>query len=315
MAPTVSVIMPVYNAGSYLREAIESILNQTFADFELLILNDGSTDGSAQVIASYQDPRIKAIDQDNQGLRATLNTGIRMSTGKYIARMDQDDLSLPERLQKQVDFLETHPQHVLVGTTYAYVDVHGKVIGAFPALLEDADIKRELLTKSSFGHGTVMFRSSALRAGSYWYDTHAKHVEDYDLWLRFAVAGKFANLPDVLYLWRESPTNTTSENWQHQHWETKKLQEAAFIQQGNLDLLQLLPWGRLWHYKNNEVTVNHTRVRVQRRNAYASMYLVLAWLFCRHRKCIPAAISSVYALLVSPNYVVKALLRRYVHSA
>src|SRR4051812_15533497 len=115
-APKISVLLPVYNAEPYLKEAIDSVLQQTFADFELIIINDGSKDRSADIIKSYTDKRILFIDQENIGLSATLNKGIALARGEYIARQDNDDISRPERFRKQVTYLDAHPRTMLLGT-------------------------------------------------------------------------------------------------------------------------------------------------------------------------------------------------------
>lgn len=306
MNPKVSVLLPVYNAGSFLREAVESILRQTFEDFELIIIDDGSTDGSAEFLDSFSDPRIRVIHQTNQGLRATLNTGLQQCLGTYIARMDHDDVALPQRLARQVAFLDTHPDHVLVGTTYAYIDDQNRVLGVFPALLEDADIKLELLTKSPFGHGTVMFRASALRAGHYQYTLNAVHVEDYDLWIRLAAAGKYANLPDVLYLWRRSATNTTNEHGRTQQTSTRALRAAAFHAKYSAGLLRWPKWNALCKYRNEQVNILGEHTIIQRRGAHASLYLVLASLLANEHHFFDASRALVLALLISPTYVLCA---------
>jgi len=296
----------VYNAGPFLREAVESILRQSFEDFEFIIIDDGSTDGSAEFLDSVSDPRIRLIHQANQGLRATLNTGLQQSVGTYIARMDHDDVSLPQRLARQVAFLDTHPDHVLVGTTYAYIDDQNRVLGVFPALLEDSDIKLELLTKSPFGHGTVMFRASALRAGHFQYALDAVHVEDYDLWIRFASAGKYANLPDVLYLWRRSATNTTNEHGRMQQTRTRTLRAAALRATYSADLLRCPKWNALHKYRNDQVEILGEQIIVQRRGAHASLYLVLASLLANQHHFFDASRALVLAFIISPAYVLRA---------
>lgn len=310
MVPKISVILPVYNAGSYLREAITSILQQTAADFEFIIINDGSTDDSKAVILSFIDPRIRYIEQANQGLRATLNTAIELSQGEYIARMDQDDVSLPDRLQQQTEFLSTHPDHVLIGTTFGYIDQVGKPTGVFPALLENEDLQLEVLTQSPFGHGTVMFRGETLRQGNFRYSPEAVHVEDYELWLRLSQVGKLANLPSVLYLWRHYPTNTSSQHFPLQRRKTIELQNLAF-QAGRAQAAVAWPgWRRLHQYTNDRVNIQGRRLRLDRRNAHSLMYLNFAQLFFRHRLFWPMATALGYAFLVQPLYPGIILWRR-----
>lgn len=199
--PLVSVIMPLYNAETYLREAIDSILAQSYPHFELLILNDGSSDASEAICLSYQDPRIRYHFHQNIGLAGTLNKGLELSTGKYIARQDQDDIAHKDRFEKQVAYLESHPKVLLLGTranvfsdTQAFIKQHNHA--THPALL-----KFDLLFDNPFVHSTVMFRKKDIDLiGGY--NTDRSYFEDYDLWSRFAQKGDVANLPDVLLEYR-----------------------------------------------------------------------------------------------------------------
>ncbi len=127
-SPIISVVMSVYNGDKYLREEIESILNQTFKDFEFIIVNDGSTDKSLEIIKSYNDPRIVIIDQENTGLAKALNNGINIAKGRYIARMDQDDISNPERFEKQIEFLENLSEYVAIGSWSNHISEHGEYL-------------------------------------------------------------------------------------------------------------------------------------------------------------------------------------------
>lgn len=311
--PKVSVILPVYNAGYFLIEAIESILNQTFTEFELIIINDGSTDNSGEIIAGFHDSRIRVINQVNNGLRATLNLGLLKAKGAYIARMDQDDVSLSDRFAKQVAFLETHKDHVLIGTTYAYINEQGKITGAFPALLDDEDIKRELYTKSPFGHGTVMFRATALKEGGYTYSQEAVHVEDYEFWLRFSKAGKYANLPEILYLWRQSSSNTTSKHFDLQQDKGYELQMKIMNHFNPKTLVDWLGVRNLRKYHNKRLEVRGERVDVSRHDAHCSLYLNLTWLFFHRGDFILALRAFVYAVLINPLYVIKFAWGRSLH--
>lgn len=184
--PKVSVIMSVYNAEKYLRESVQSILGQTCTDFEFIIVNDGSTDTSKEILESFSDPRIKIINQKNRGLTESLNTAIRESKGMYIARMDADDISFPERFEKQISFLDTHPDIAMCGTqcdVYKVPQTH-------------RDIKRMMLFHNPFIHPSTMIRSSVLKQNLY--DTSFRHLQDYELWTRIVPFYKTANLPDVL---------------------------------------------------------------------------------------------------------------------
>jgi glycosyltransferase involved in cell wall biosynthesis len=190
--------MPVHNGGPYLREAVESILGQTYARIELIAVDDGSTDGSAEVLASYTDSRLKILTNDsNLGIVRTLNKGLAVASGEFVARMDADDVALPGRIDDQVRFLLEHPDVAVVGAAAVLIDEHGAELGTekFPA--GDREIRRMMFVHNPFIHGTVMMRKRVLdECGAY--DIRFLHNEDYDLWLRIASRFKMANLPDVL---------------------------------------------------------------------------------------------------------------------
>jgi hypothetical protein len=203
--PRISVILPVYNGEAHLAEAIASILQQSFADFELIAIDDGSTDGSAAILDAIDDPRVRAIHQDNVGLAATLNRGIALARGKYIARQDHDDLSLPTRLARQLQFLEENPGYGLVGTR-AGIKVGDEAASRFhDHPLDDAALRFELLFDNPFVHSSVMMRKSAVDAvGGYSTDPARQPPEDYELWSRLSRHYRVANLPERLTIYRET---------------------------------------------------------------------------------------------------------------
>ena len=197
--PKVTVLMPVYNAADYVKEAIDSILNQTFDDFEFLIFNDGSTDSSADIVKSYKDQRIKFYDYaQNQGYVHHLNYGIEIAKGEYIARMDADDISLPRRFEKQVEFMDTNPEVGASGTWY-------KIIGSGNEIKYPTDsesIRLALLDYCALGHPTVMLRSSVFKESSLRYEQLYCPAEDYFLWSLLAENYELANLPEILLHYR-----------------------------------------------------------------------------------------------------------------
>lgn len=209
--PVISVIMPVYNAGSYLREAIDSILSQTFSDFEFIIINDGSTDGSDQIICSYKDERIRYVrNEGNKGLISSLNRGIDEANGTYIARMDSDDISFPERFEKQVLFLEKNDVAVLA-TRVKLIEANGKPL---PDWKEDCEnvavsqIKQFLRRDNCIAHPSVMGKKTLFQ--QYRYQHNQKYSEDYDLWLRLLADGhRIAKLEEPLLYYRILPTSVT----------------------------------------------------------------------------------------------------------
>lgn len=310
MAPRVSVILPIYNAGSYLRSAITSILEQTYSDFELIIINDGSTDNSGMVVKSFSDPRIRSIEQKNQGLRQTLNTGIDLSRGEYIARMDQDDIALPERLAKQVAFLDSHSDHVLVGTTFAYMNEHGELTGIFPALLDNADLQLEVLTQSPFGHGTVMFRASTLRQHGLRYNEQAVHVEDYEMWTKLSQIGKIANLPEVLYLWRYYPGSTSGKNAPLQRRSKARLQDEAFHAGRYRNVIGRSGLTRFRRYHNESTSVQGHSLRIDRRNGLSLMYVNFSIVFARHRQFWKSLQAMLFSLIIQPTYLPSLVIRK-----
>jgi glycosyltransferase involved in cell wall biosynthesis len=197
--PEVSVIMPVYNAAPYLREAIDSIVAQTFQSWELILLNDGSTDDSLQIAQSYTDSRFKILDSEkNHGLIYQLNRGMEAAQGRYIARLDADDIALPGRLQRQFDYLEQHPETGLLGG-------FARVIGTDEIMQHSTnreEIVIELLYRNAFIHSTVMFRKSVYMSVSGGFKEDYKHAEDYHMWQLFALHTGVANLTEVLIQYR-----------------------------------------------------------------------------------------------------------------
>ncbi len=215
IAPKVTVLMPVYNGEKYLREAIDSILSQIFTDFEFLIINDGSTDGSVGIIKSYDDPRIRLINNDkNIGVVKTLNKGIELAGGQYLARMDCDDVSLPKRLEKQVSFLDANPDIDLCGTWVNYFG--GKNITLWKTVEEDEVIRSYLIFNPSVAHPTVIFRLKILRKDIITYGEQFVHAEDYGLWVSMFHKAKFANLQEILYHHRKHPNSVSNLHWQQQ---------------------------------------------------------------------------------------------------
>lgn len=214
--PVISVAMPVYNGEKYLAEAIDSILAQTFTDFELIIIDDGSTDNSLQVLREYQqrDARICLIARENRNLATTLNDIIDVAHGKWIARMDQDDIALPQRFERQLQWL----QQTEADITGSWVQRFGTSDKRLVRLRQTDDaIKMELLFCSPFAHPSIMMRTTLIK--QLCYDKAWEKVEDYDLWERASRAGwKMTNVPEVLLLYRVHDTqiSTKTANAQQQ---------------------------------------------------------------------------------------------------
>jgi glycosyltransferase involved in cell wall biosynthesis len=203
-APLVTVVLPVRNGAADLPKAVDTILAQTFADFELIAINDGSTDRTGAVLDSLRDPRVRVIHQHNMGLAAALNRGISMARGQYIARQDHDDWAKPTRLEKQVAFLEAHPDCALVGTRAEVWRGDQRTDRALDHPTDDVALRFELLFDSSFVHSSVMMRKAALDVvGAYATDPARHPPEDYELWSRLARRYRVANLAERLTIYRE----------------------------------------------------------------------------------------------------------------
>ena len=202
--PAVSVVLAVYNAGGYLRPAVASVLAQTFADFELIAIDDGSTDGSGAVLAKFAaaDPRVRLVTQPNAGLIASLNRGVALARAPLIARMDGDDLCRPDRLAKQVAFMARHPEVVLLGGGYELIDGKGRALRLIDPPDGDDELQRFCLAgRTSICHPLAMMRRAAvLRVGGYHDDYET--AEDLDLFLRLGEVGELACIPDVLLSYR-----------------------------------------------------------------------------------------------------------------
>jgi glycosyltransferase involved in cell wall biosynthesis len=209
-APLVSVVMSVFNGKKYLHEAMQSILKQTFTDFEFIIVDDGSTDTTCQIIQSYNDPRIILISRANKGLVASLNEAILSANGVYIARQDADDVSQSDRFQEQVFFLRNNPEYAAAGSWFEELHESGSLrINRTP--VADSLARLRLVWGTCFGHGSVMFvRQTVIDAGLYrpvmW------PAEDYDLWTRLSSFGALANIPKVLYRYRMHEESISEKN-------------------------------------------------------------------------------------------------------
>jgi len=213
--PLISVILPTYNGEKTIKNSIESILNQEYKNFELIIINDGSTDKTAEIIKKISDPRIKTITQKNFGLPNALNTGIKMALGKYIARQDQDDFSHSSRFSKQIELLEQNPNIILVGTWARILGIKGEKIGNHKHPITNYGIKTALLIRNPFVHSSVMIRKDVLlKAGLYETDENLQPPEDYELWCRISNYGEFMNIPSYLveYLYNPDGLSSLSSN-------------------------------------------------------------------------------------------------------
>lgn len=213
--PRITVAMSVYNNGPYVGAAIDSILAQTFADFEFLIVNDGSTDDSAAVIdaRAATDRRIRVIHQDNRGFIASLNRMLAEARSPWIARMDGDDVSMPERFARQLAFLADHPDHGVIGTAASLIGPDGERVVRPPIVRPETHegLVANLESGPLINHNVVIYsREAVLRAGGY--RAGYRHAEDYDLWLRLSTITRMANLPDELVAYRIYPEQVSARH-------------------------------------------------------------------------------------------------------
>jgi glycosyltransferase involved in cell wall biosynthesis len=192
--PRVSVVLPVRNGGGYLHAAVASILGQTLADLELVVIDDGSTDDSRAVVRAFGDERIRLVEQEPRGLVASLNHGLELARAPLVARMDADDVSLPERLARQAALLDARPGVGLVCPSFRVVDAAGAELGRTLLPLRDHELRMRLLLRNPFSHGAVMTRRSVLDAVGPYSDAYGNN-EDYDLWRRIAARRRPLRVP------------------------------------------------------------------------------------------------------------------------
>lgn len=227
---SISVILPLYNAQDFVKEAIESVLNQTFRDFELIIINDGSTDNSSAIIDSLTDKRIVYINnQKNSGLIQALNDGLRIAKGKYIARMDADDVCLSDRFEKQVAVLERNDKIVLVSSDF--YEMKGTDLKLSTGFTGSDEIKATLLFAPGIAHPTVMMRN-VFKENSIRYNSEFKHAEDYQLWTKLALLGDFVNLNRPLLKYRSHEAQVSAQFSSVQKVNSEKIREAYLLKRG-----------------------------------------------------------------------------------
>lgn len=228
--PRVSVLMPVRNGALFLREALESILAQTFADFELLAIDDGSTDATAELLAEHarRDVRLRVERQDAHGLTATLNRGIALARGSYIARFDADDVALPQRLEKQVRFLDANPGVAGVGSRFESFGGAGRALPVEELPCDPARIRALLPERNCISHPTVVLRRDVLLELGGYRPAFAA-AEDYDLWLRITDARALANLEEALVRYRVHPGQASVTRLEQQVVSTLAARRAARI--------------------------------------------------------------------------------------
>jgi glycosyltransferase involved in cell wall biosynthesis len=234
--PAISVILPVYNAEKYIAEAIQSVLAQTFTNFELILINDGSTDGSLKILEHYaqKDTRCIVFSWENRGIVASGNHGVHLAKGDIICRMDADDISMPQRFEKQYEYLNAHPECVAVGSNALLIDTEGMPIVTWNYPTDHEEIDRQHLMGSVgsciCNPSAAIRKSSMLAVGSY--RAEFEYAEDYDLFLRLAEVGKLANLPEMLLKYRQHPASIGHAKRKEQLIKTQKALEETLRRRG-----------------------------------------------------------------------------------
>ena len=244
MSPRVSVLLPVYNAAPYLAQAVQSVLDQTFTDFELLAHDDGSTDGSLAILQDFaaRDARVVVTSEPNKGLIATLNGLIDQAQAELLARMDADDICLPDRFEKQVAWMQDHPETVMLGGATLLIDSAARPIGINVSPTDhDAIDARNLRGITAIDHPTVMMRKSAV-ASVDGYDPACETAEDIDLWLRLAEIGQLATMEDVLLKYRIHDQSISARQQDLQADTCRRACEAAWARRGIDGRFEYKPW-------------------------------------------------------------------------
>lgn len=208
--PLISVLLPVYNAEPFLARTLDSILYQTYDNFEIIAINDGSTDNSLRVLNEYakSDDRIKVVDQENVGLVKTLNRAASLASGEFLARMDSDDLCLPRRFELQIAAFENHPEAVLCGGCFDVMNEDDEIIYHEAVPTKNDELKRALFVRNPIAHGSAMFKKSAFEATT-GYSDECGPTEDYDLWTRLIKQGDIIGVPATIFRWRINPGGIT----------------------------------------------------------------------------------------------------------
>lgn len=253
-SPRVTVLMPVYNAARFLPAAIRSILQQSYSDFEFLIVDDGCTDDSLAVIAQFDDPRIRLVrNGTNQGLVASLNRGVELARGEYIARMDADDISLPDRLMLQVAFMDENLDVAVCGSWLEAFDGSSKTVWSPP--VTDQQIKSWLFFESVLYHPTVIMRRRALSEEALRYDPEFPHAEDYELWGRMSTKWRFANIGKVLLQYRLHDESVGRRENERQGLSAGRVRRRLLLWLGmdpTADELQLHDAISVWHIEADD---------------------------------------------------------------
>jgi len=264
--PIITVLMPVYNAERYLKEAIESILDQSYGNFIFLIINDGSKDRSGDIINSYDDERIHVINHEkNVGLVATLNEGLAKSNTELIARMDADDISEKDRIAKQIAYMKKHNNVLALGTGMKIIDQSGATLGYEPGIEKSEAIRRCLAVRNVIAHPSIVMRKSAvLKVGGY--DPSSTESEDYELWLKLSDLGELSNINEPLIKYRVSKSSKSQKNISATRNFAAKYADCQWAKFGSEGPAPRQDWKEIWMDDTSDNTKNS-------RNFYSQLHI------------------------------------------
>ncbi len=250
----VSILLPTYNGAKWIRSSIESVQAQSYSDWELLVIDDGSVDNTKEIVGNLaiQDSRIRYIkNEKNMGIQKTLNRGLKEAKGEYIARIDDDDKWIDkEKIQKQLAFLEENSNYVLVGTGTIVVDEEGHELFRYLGPETDKEIRNRILSKNCFTHSSVMFKKTpAIQCGGYSESQDVIHLEDYDLWLKLGLVGKFYNIQDFCVEFLLNQNGMSIKNKKAQFSKNIKLVKSFKKKYSNYIISIVLNYSRLFVYE------------------------------------------------------------------
>lgn len=246
--PLISVVIPVYNGEKTIRETIKSVSNQTFSDFELLIINDGSTDSTVEIVSSIQDPRINIFSYPNAGLAATRNRGISLASGEYISFIDADDLWTPDKLEAQLKALKENPQAAVAYSWTDHIDESGQVFRDGPHLTFNDDVFARLLLVDFVGNGSNPLIRTQVFAKVGGFDETLPEVEDWDMWLRLAARYHFVAVPSPQILYRMSIKSMSFNVWGMEASSLRVIERAIALAPESVGHLKQMTLGNRYKY-------------------------------------------------------------------
>lgn len=302
------ILMPVYNGERFVAEALESILNQTYPYFIFKIIDDGSTDSTPEILDSYarRDSRIEITRQANVGVATTLKRACQTITTRYMARQDADDFSYPDRIERQIRYLEEHPEISLLGTSFEILHPDAS-LESYPLLLKHEQICDRFLRDNAFAHGSIMVRMKEFREIGF-YDTspESSHIEDYHAWVRLARRHRVANLPEVLYRYRNhgesiSGIHSSVQSFNARQWASRILQDGYYL---DFRKVNCFKWSSLRYLSTNP---GSDPLADQRKRFTFNTLWHSARLFASKGLYWEAALRLVCLLWVDPNALLKGL--------